>query len=228
VLEAHRKLDNTTELLEEALEKLDTITELIKEANDKLDRLLCPFRIEPLPLFVVLGQGCDGVDQNCNNRTDECVEDNVPPSIMLKHPIPTTAFQSIGAARIFLEDNLEVSDDCAANLVTDISLMDDAACNNCTFAVTVNDQRCIIKPDNERGLATGSRIFVLPVDSIPPVIACGFFTPQDAEHVSGGFDPSLGLSPHFPEEGDFLHVDAKHFDKEFIDVAFWYQIEVRY
>lgn len=191
-----------------------------------VSRLLCPWENESKPLFIVIGQGCDGKDQDCNNRTDECAEDRVPPTIMLKHPIPEIPFRSILAARTFLEENIDVEDDCAANIKVKVELVSDKACTNCTFAVTATDQRCIKEPVGERGEPVGTRQFDIKVDRSPPIISCGFFTPQYIHHVNGPFDPCLGISPPYPPEGDLLHIDASMFSKRFIDVAFWYNIEV--
>ena len=226
--ETKMKLDDANKKLDETKMKLDEANKKLDEANKKLDMLLCPFELsEPKPLFIVLGQGCDGVDQDCNKRTDECAEDRVPPTIMLTHPIPSNPFRSVTAARTFLLENFDVEDDCAANIVTTVDLASGATCTDCTFVVTATDQRCMKEPEGQRGAPIGTRMFTIKVDSKPPVVTCGFFTPQDIWHVAGFFDPCLGVSPPYPPENDLLHIDANAFDKDFIDVAFWYQITVR-
>ena len=209
VIEAHRKLDSLAEQLGEALEKLDN--------------LLCPFNDTGLD-FTVLRQGCDGIDQDCDKMVDECKEDQVPPSVTLRMSIPTTPFQSIGDARDFIEKYIDVSDDCAADLEVATLLVSEPTCTECIFNVTATDQRCV--SEAFPGAATTTRSFTLKVDSSGPVITCGFFTPQDPYHVPGGFDPCEGLPPPFPAEGDFLHIDQDCFDDDFINVEFWYQIEV--
>lgn len=200
-------------------------------ANEKLDEALkslralqCPF--ENQTPFTVLGQGCDGVNQDCDSDelVDECDEDKVPPTIILKHPPPTKPFQSVLQATSFLNDNIQVSDDCAAILTTAIALASEPDCTNCIFSVTATDQRC--KDDASAPAAKSVKSFSLNVDSVAPAITCGFFFPQDPFHVIGGFDPCQGLSPPFPPAGDFLHIDRNCFGKDLIDVKFWYQIEV--
>jgi len=79
IIEAHRKLDTldgkadmTLDMLEtldgkvdEALERLEILELKLDEANRKLDILLCPFGTTGLETTVI-GQGCDGIDQDCN------------------------------------------------------------------------------------------------------------------------------------------------------------------
>jgi len=159
--------------------------------------------------------------------TDECEEDQVPPSIKLKMQPPEKPFKSIEEARQFLENNLDVSDDCAVDLET--TIVDPVDANTCTkrcaFRVTAVDRRCIsVQPP---GSSSATQTFELAVDRNGPAISCGFFTRQDPNHVSFLFDPCLGLDPPLPNEDDFLHIDRKCFGgKDLIDVNFWYQIEV--
>jgi hypothetical protein len=204
---------------------LKGIKDGVDQANEKLDRLLCPFGPEPGALFTVLGQGCDATDQNCNNVTDECAEDKVPPSIALKVPPPAIPFKSTDDALAFLSENVIVSDDCAVKFLTSFALLSEPNCCDCQFQVTADDERCV--NDNAPGMATASRSFLLKVDSAAPVITCGFFTQQDPFHVSGGFDPCGGLPVPFPGENDPLHIDQACFGQGLLDVALWYQIEVR-
>ncbi len=192
---------------------LNVINGKIDQVIQKLDTILCPFGTTGLN-FSVLGQGCDAVDQNCNKVFDECEEDQVPEK----------PFRSIDAALTFLKSSIEVWDDCAAKLLSDIKLNDAQNCTECKFSVNVSDERCVGQTPS--GAATSSRDFVLIVDSVPPVITCSFFTPQDTEHIPG-FNVCDGLPPPFPPLNDFLHIDFEDFGESLIDVAVWYQIEVR-
>jgi hypothetical protein len=220
--EAQRKLDNLQESLEEAQRKLDSIQQGVDQANEKLDELLCPFGDNPG--FTALRQGCDAIDQNCNGVRDECAEDNIPPTIALTIPFPDVPFKSTELAEAFLEENVQVSDDCAANFDTQISLLSEPDCCECQFQVTTQDTRCAVEnPDG----ATSLRTFDVKVDSKAPVVTCGFFTQQDPRFISGGFDPCAGLPVPFPGENDPLHVDQTCYGPGLFDVEFWYQIEVR-
>lgn len=178
---------------------------------EKLDQLLCPYGDDGL-LQTILRQGCDGIDQNCNNVIDECAEDQVFPTVRLTKSPPSTPFQSIDHARTFLDHYVEVSDDCDAVLGVDIVLTNGPGCTVCEFEVTASDLRCV----GEGGAATSTETFILKVDSTGPAITCGFFLPQDPHSVLGGFDPCEELSPPFPELGDFLHIDQKCFGQDLI------------
>jgi hypothetical protein len=166
----------------------------------------------------VLRQGCDGIDQNCDHVIDECAEDQVPPTIRLTQPPPTIPFLTAEEAALFIDAYLVVSDDCAAAL--DIDVQDQGGG---TFAVTVSDPRCV---DEEGGAPTITETILLEVDDTAPTITCGFYLPQHPFHVSGGFDPCEGLSPPFPEAGEFLHIDHDCNGQDLIDVEIFYQIEV--
>jgi len=136
-------------------------------------------------------------------------------------------FKSIEEAREFLECNLEISDDCAANIERMIILpVDGDTCTKeCVFQVRAFDLRCV--DEMEPGESETIETFTLAVDRDGPTITCGFFTPQDPHHVSPLFDPCLGLPPPPPLRDDFLHIDQNCFDGDFVDVNFWYRIEVR-
>ena len=221
--EASKKLDVLNEEVAKANAKLDILDDKVDEANKKLDSLLCPFQNnEP---FVVLGQGCDGVDQDCNQFVDECEEDKVPPTIVLIHSPPKNPFQSVSLVETFLKDNIQVSDDCAANIDVLIELASERDCTDCKFTVTATDIRCVGNANAVGAVAV--RSFSFNVDSIPPEITCGFSFPQDPFHTIDAFDPCLGLAPPFPPIDDFLHIDQNCFNKDMIDVQFWYQIKVR-
>jgi hypothetical protein len=239
VIVAHRKLDvadgkldavdalldQANAKLDEANAKLDEANAKLDEANAKLDDLLCPFNSTGLNV-TVLGQGCDAVDQDCDGIVDECEEDQVPPMVRLLHPPPEKPFPSIAAARTFVENNLDVSDDCAADLTVVVADPVDAdmCTKECAFVVTATNEQCIgMTPP---GVATGTATFVLSVDRDAPVITCGFFTSQDPHHVSADFDPCAGQSPPFPGPGESLHLDRECFEQDLVDVEFWFQIEV--
>ena len=202
----------------------------IQITNNKIDKLLCPFGEKPPIDVVVLGQGCDAVDQNCDCNVDDCSEDKVPPTISLKLPIPTTPFQSTDEAQAFLDENVDISDDCAAELTRSIKLLNQTTCTECTFEVTVKDERCANATDpplpDTPGKPITVELFVLEVDSTAAEITCGFFLPQDKKHLAWGRHDRCA-PPAYPEKDDILHIDLdSHDEKALIDVKFWYQIEV--
>ena len=191
--QANGKLDQANEKLDQANGKLDQANAKLDQANQKLDKLLCPFGPDGAT-FTALRQGCDGVDQDCNGVVDECSEDKVSPSLTLRTPIPDKSFRSTNEALQFLQENVIISDDCAAEFQTSFVLLSEPNCCDCEFQVTTADERCV--NENTPG-ATANINFIVKVDSAAPVVNCGFFVQQDPFHVSGGFDPCGDLPVHF-------------------------------
>ena len=207
--------------IDNIIETVDKIEKEVVKNGEKLDKLLCPFKDVDKPLFIVLGQGCDGVNQDCDEFVDECDEDRVPPSIRLKVAKPLTPFKTKEDARYFLEHSIEVTDDCAAPEKLSFTVVNNVKeCVDCKFKVIAKDKRCFHKE------ATATATFTLMVDNTPPKISCGFYTPQDAKYVSEDFDACLGISPPFPESSDQLHIDAQNFRQKFVDVQLWFDIKV--
>jgi hypothetical protein len=95
---------------------------------------------------------------------------------------------------------------------------------NRTFRVTATDPRCI----NEGTPASqNSEDFVLTVDSVAPNVTCGFFKPQDKNHViDENFAIGGPVSPPYPEADDILHIDFDREKTDLVDIKLWYQIEV--
>ena len=87
--------------IDNIIETVDKIEKEVVKNGEKLDKLLCPFKDVDKPLFIVLGQGCDGVNQDRDEFVDECDEDRVPPSIRLKVAKPLTPFKTREDARYF-------------------------------------------------------------------------------------------------------------------------------
>jgi hypothetical protein len=177
-------VDEVKMLVEEANDKLDEVIERLIEEHKKPGKLLCPFDDEGLEQ-TILRQGCNGIDQNCNDVTDECAEDQGFPTIRLTESSPSIPFQSIDHARTFLDHYVDVSDNCAAVLDVNIVLTNGQDCTECVFNATASDRRCV---DEEGGAATSTEAFVLKVDSTYwfPAITCVFFLPQDWNCVTEG------------------------------------------
>jgi hypothetical protein len=142
----------------------------------------------------------------------------------LQTPIPDKSFRSTNEACQFLQVKLIISDDCAAEFLTDFELLSGSNCCDCVFQVTTADACCVNK--NTPGSATANRNFIVKVDSAAPVINCEFFVQQDLFHVSGGFDSFGDLPVPFPGADDALHIDKSSVGQGLFKVSHWYQIEV--
>jgi hypothetical protein len=217
-----------------ALGKINLVYSKVSEIEKKVgdwSKLACPFGKTGLK-NKLQRQGCDGIDQNCNGKVDECEEDQVHPTIKLTQPMPTTPFVDIKSARDFLEQSINVMDDCAAEIDVDIVLLDDPLCSSCNFSVLASDKRCD-DVFHATGLyhapAYSQQVFVLPVLSKkkgPLSIKCGFSNPNDKKHVKdGSFDScKKHIFPH-KQHGESLHIDETVFKRK-VDVGLWYDIDV--
>lgn len=201
----------------------------IIETLQKVDSLICPYGNDGLQ-FSLLGQGCDGIDNNCdawpNAEVDECEEDQVPPEIKLNSNLPSTPFQSNDEARKFLEENISTSDDCVPSNLLQISqpVLVDTNGKERTFRVTVIDPRCIAE---RTAASTNTQDFIATVDSAGPLVTCGFFKQQHENYVMDeNFIPGV-MAPPYPDEAlnDILHVDYRRDTIPLLDVKLWYHIE---
>mmetsp|Transcript_21789 Transcript_21789/g.47555 ORF Transcript_21789/g.47555 Transcript_21789/m.47555 type:complete len:1001 (+) Transcript_21789:167-3169(+) len=83
-LDAKKDLDKTDYENEEILFNYQQINyDNGQFANEKLNEIICPYGPDG-PDFITRGQGCDGVDQNCDCIVDDCLEDKIPPTITLE------------------------------------------------------------------------------------------------------------------------------------------------
>jgi hypothetical protein len=222
----------TKAVLGEVTAVYQEVIELNKEMGVRLSKLSCPFGKFGLK-SKLQRQGCDGVDQNCDGKVDECAEDQVPPTITMTQPMPTTAFADVKSARDFLESHITVTDDCAAEIDTDIVLLDDPLCSSCKFAVRASDKRCY-GGFQTTGLFHDSAYseleFVLPVlskkkkDALS--IKCGFSQSTDKSHVKdGSYDSCKENMASFVPDGDSLELDQKVLKRK-VDIGFWYDMDV--
>ena len=164
------------------------------------------------------GAGCDGVDQDNDGIVDDCSEDKTPPSISIhgvpvfshpSHPnvpfLESLPFSTVDKAKIFLQDNLLISDDCATDLNIDISTPV-ASCDETRFDVKVTDPRC----GEINAHQTTSRSYLLRVDRHPPT-------------VFAGFHPA-SRPLFYDAKKNILVVEESQ--KNFININFWHKVEV--
>jgi hypothetical protein len=132
----------------------------------------------------------------------------------------------------FIDQNIVIADDCTPRNKLSPSMQLIAVQGmpyDFQVQVTIEDDRCVtiyqeILPasSKKRGLP-----LIIQIDQNMPNVTCGFFTPQNRFHVLGAFDPNSGVQPPFPPPGDQLHIDNCDFEKQMVDINFYYQIQVR-
>jgi hypothetical protein len=207
------------------------VIELKKEMKVRLSKLSCPFGKFGL-MSKVQRQGCDGVDQNCDGRVDECAEDQVPPTIRLAQPMPTTPFADINSARDFLESHITVVDDCAAEIETDIVFLDGPLCSSCKFSVRASDRRCdaVFQATGiYHDSAYNEQVFAMPVLSKKKSalsIKCGFSKSTEKNHDKDVSSDSCkdNMAP-LVQDADGLQLDQTILKRK-VDIGFWYDIDV--
>ena len=74
-------------------------------------QVVCRCASNPSPVY---GQGCDGVDSNCNDEVDECDEDEIPPEISVTNILDACdgVFQNEDEALECILNTVDVVDDC--------------------------------------------------------------------------------------------------------------------
>ena len=119
-----------------------------------------------------IGSGCDGKDQNCDKKADDCDEDRTKPILLLKSEfLPKTPFRSDADAIRYLKDGVIASDDCSSNLTVNVTKDEDNSNSTLsTYVVSASDPRC----EGSSEFATESKSFTMKVDTEDPVVTCGF------------------------------------------------------
>ena len=225
--------ENQLYLLDTLDPKIDQIDKVVDENQLYLQFIAC--RYEEQVKF--LGNGCDGIDNDCdsvivaeigdgspNVQVDECDEDQIPPTITLAREIPAT-FLSLDEAKEWFEKNVIASDDCVPSdrLVMEITGQESEGVG--TITVQVDDNRCFNEASrkltidgnvvsiNGPGEPSTTETFTIFIDGTAPQVTCGFNKPQDA-NFDGGDDT-------------LLFIDRYNERRDIVNVQFFYNIEVR-
>jgi hypothetical protein len=138
------------------------------------------------------GSGCDGVDSNCNNFIDECVEDIVPPEIEVDAAICLCSdlwFPTPEAAQACVTESVFIQDDCQQDTTTTFTTTDLCGVSSvsitaqdiCTNPPSPDDLEPLPLPINEASASVAVKI-----DGTAPTARCSF---EELSVVTSG--PSL-------------------------------------
>jgi hypothetical protein len=124
------------------------------------------------------GSGCDGVDSNCNNLIDECVEDIVPPEIEVDAAICLCSglwFPTPAAAQACVTESVFIQDDCQKTTNTTFATTDD--CGASSVAITSQDICTNPSADNPLvpyPINEASANVAVKIDGTAPIASCSF------------------------------------------------------
>jgi hypothetical protein len=117
---------------------------------------------------VAPGQGCDGIDSDCDDEVDECDEDQIAPTIDLSASLEACGsgqwFQKVGDAVKCVTDTLRAYDDCQE--VTVVVTPDTVDCNS-SIATDIT-----VQATDACGNIASKTISILIDDNTPPVTDC--------------------------------------------------------
>ena len=109
------------------------------------------------------GRGCDGVDQDCLNGPDDCMEDRSAPLVELRRTVEMRCYRTLAAAKLATYRHTSATDDCnEAELDLPQGTIPDGSCD-AVIQITATDG-C----DN----VSSAIETVLTVDDDPPLIEC--------------------------------------------------------
>jgi hypothetical protein len=137
------------------------------------------------------GSGCDGVDSNCNNFIDECVEDIVPPEIEVDAAICLCSdlwFPTEVAAQACVTESVFIQDDCQQATAKTFTTTD--ACGASSVAITAQDICTNFSPDDlipvPYPINEASANVAVKIDGTAPTAECSF---EELSVITSG--PSL-------------------------------------
>jgi hypothetical protein len=168
------------------------------------------------------GGGCDNLDQDRDNVTDNCVEDQYPPSLSFPELLERNVvcsenlclneyFQSQDEAEAFIEAVLHGTDDCAGPEDVRMDFQQSGECGETKFEVTPVQ----IFPDTSdchgTELPGDSMVVKVGLDEGAPDVTCGFLTDPSESSISSSAD------------GKTLHIQEG--SASFVDTAFYFDIQ---
>jgi hypothetical protein len=168
------------------------------------------------------GGGCDDLDQDRDNVTDNCVEDQYPPSLSYPESLERKIicsetlclneyFQSQDDAKAFIEAVLHAIDDCAGPEDVRMDFQQSGECGETQFEVTPVQ----IFPDTSdchgTELPGDSMVVMVGLDEGTPDVTCGFLPDLSESSISSSAD------------GKTLHIQEG--SASFVDTAFYFDIQ---
>jgi hypothetical protein len=113
------------------------------------------------------GQGCDGVDSNCNDLVDDCDEDQIPPEVFHENSLSKCSsgvwFADDSEAVSCVEETVVVQDDCH---ISTFNLVTSGSCD--ATIVTIQDAR------DDCGNTASAVDVPVQVDGEKPTASCSF------------------------------------------------------
>jgi hypothetical protein len=174
------------------------------------------------PFNITYGGGCDDLDQDQNNVTDNCEEDQYPPTLSYSESLERKVvcpeklclneyFQSQDDAQLFIEAVLHGIDDCAGPEDVRMDFQQSGECGETKFIVTpvqifpnTSDCHGTKLPGESMGVMVG-------LDEVAPTVTCGFLPDPSETSLSSSID------------GKTLHIQEG--SSSFVDTAFYFDIQ---
>jgi hypothetical protein len=171
---------------------------------------------------ITYGGGCDDLDQDRDNVTDNCEEDQFPPSLSYPESLERKIicsenlclneyFQSQDDAKLFIEAVLHGIDDCAGPEDVRMDFQQSGECGETKFEVTPvqifpNTSDC-----HGTELPGDSMVVKVGLDEETPDVTCGFLPDPSETSISSSAD------------GKTLHILEG--SASFVDTAFYFDIQ---
>ena len=209
-----------------------TMSQMVGAIEDKIDALGTPpidARLTTRDEDVVLlrGDGCDRVDNNWNERVDECAEDISPPFVTVDGTIPDS-FESVTEANEWFHKNLFGTDDCAVDVDLNFGSNFTQVGDTNQYVITVKAFDCRCESIGEGAFESSERTFTVTVDGDAPVVTCSFNKTQDPLYINSPIQNPNGTLALIPTGtfDDPLFISYATEQTDLVDVGLNYDVTV--